>query len=232
MSIRTMFISSALVLSCGAALGQARLEIAGGATFTLGSLARGETAERQLVLRNTGSDTLVIKRVDASCGCTGTVLTSPRIPPGGNGALKIAFDSRNFSGAVHKTVTISSNAANSPELVVNFTAEVIDEIIVTPPQFWIKDAEVGTPVPLSVRLRNKGSAPLHLSKYRTSVEGLVLTLPSAPVPPGAEIELTATFTPKKAVPFLAEGIFIATSNAHRPEIYIPLYGNTREFKFQ
>ena len=232
MPFRYLLSCVLLLLYSGSARAQARLEIAGGATFTLGSLARGEKAERQLLLRNTGSDSLVIKRVDASCGCTGTVLTSPRIPPGGTAALKITFDSRNFSGAVHKTVTISSTAVNTPELVVNFTAEVIDEIIVTPPQFWVKDAEVGTAIPLSVRVKNQGPAPLQLANYRSSLEGLVLTLPTAPIPPGAEIELTASFTPKKAVPFLAEGIFITTSNIHRPEIYIPVYGNTREFKFQ
>jgi hypothetical protein len=224
---------------CGAALAlfaatlgaQARLEIAGGEQFSIGKIFRGEIVERQLVLKNPGTDTLVISRVDASCGCTGTVLTSPRIAPGKEGMLKISFNSRNFSGQVHKTVTISSNCTNARELVVNFTAEIIDEIIVTPPQFWVKDAEVGRAVELSLRIRNAGTAPLTLAKYRTTLKGFILTLPSSPIAPGKEVELKATFTPTAAVPFLAEGVFIETSNPRRQELYVPVYGNTKEFKF-
>lgn len=214
------------------AVGQPRLDIAGGSKFSLGKVFRGDVVERTLILKNTGTDTLLLQRVDASCGCTGTVVSSHSIPAGSSGTLRVTFNSKNFSGQVHKTVTINSNASNAHSLVVEFTADIIDEVLFTPQQFWIKDGEVGRTARLTVKVKNNGTAPLTFRSFRTTLEGFVLKLPDAALPPGGEREIVAEFTPKKAVPFLAEGVFLATSNPHQPEIYLPIYGNTKEFKFE
>jgi hypothetical protein len=220
------------VLALSRADGQARIEIPEGAKFSLGKISRGEVVERTLTLKNIGSDTLHIRRVDASCGCTGTMVSEREIPSGGHGTLRITFSSKNFSGPVHKTVTIGSDAANTAEMVVEFTAEVVDEILLTPQQFWIKDGEVGRTSRLVLKVKNNGPAPLSLRSFRTTLEGFILKLPGSPLAPGSEEEIVAEFTPKKAVPFLAEGVFLATTNPHQPEVYIPIYGSTKEFKFE
>jgi hypothetical protein len=223
-----------LVLLCSLhhADGQARLEIAEGVKFSLGKIYRGEVAERSLTLKNTGTDTLRVERVDASCGCTGTVVSAHEIPAGGTGKLQISFNSKNFSGPVHKTISIKSNSSTNPELVVEFTAEVINEVLFTPQQFWIKDGVVGQTRRLTIKVKNNGASPLRFRSFRTSLEGFVLKLPDSAVAPGEEKEITAEFTPQKAVPFLSEGVFVTTSNPHQPEIYLPIYGNTKEFKFE
>jgi len=227
-------VVGALMILCalGSAEGQPKLEISEGAKFSLGKIYRGEVVERTLTLKNTGTDTLEVRRVDATCGCTGTVVSSRSIPAGSTGSLRITFNSKNFSGQVHKSVTISSNASNAPQMLVEFTADIVDEILLTPQQFWIKDGEVGRTTRLTVKVRNNGSNSLTLRSFRTTLEGFVLKLPDAALAPGSEREIVAEFTPKKAAPFLAEGVFLTTSNAHQPEIYIPIYGNTKEFKFE
>ncbi len=224
----TLMVLGALL----SAKAQPRLEIPEGAKFTLGKVYRGEVVERTLTLKNTGSDTLQVQRVDASCGCTGTVVSSRSIPAGAKGTLRVTFNSKNFSGQVHKSITITSNAANAPQLVVEFTADIIDEVLLTPQQFWIKDGEVGRTTRLTLKVKNNGTSPLILRSFRTTLEGFVLKLPASALAPGTEQEVIAEFTPKKAIPFLAEGVFVATSNSHQPEIYIPIYGNTKEFKFE
>jgi hypothetical protein len=221
-----------LLCSLHRADGQARLEIAEGNKFSLGKIYRGEVVERTLTLKNTGTDTLRVEHVDASCGCTGTVVSAHEIPAGGTGKLQISFNSKNFSGPVHKTVSIKSNSSKDPELVVEFTAEVVNEILFTPQQFWIKDGVVGQTLRLTVKVKNNGTSALRLRSFRTTLEGFVLKLPDSAVAPGDEKEIAAEFTPRKAVPFLSEGVFVTTSNSHQPEIYLPIYGNTKEFKFE
>jgi Protein of unknown function (DUF1573) len=220
------------VLALCRADGQAKIDIPGGTKLSLGKIYRGEVVDRTLTLKNGGSDTLHIRRVDASCGCTGTMISSQQIPAGTEGTLRISFNSKNFSGPVHKTVTISSDASNTPELVVEFTADIIDEVVFTPQQFWIKDGEVGRTTRLAVKVKNNGASPLTFRSFRTALEGFVLKLPASPLEPGSEVEVGAEFTPKKAVPFLAEGVFLTTTNPHQPEIYLPIYGNVKEFKFE
>jgi hypothetical protein len=222
-----------ILLSFGCAVkAQPRLLIVEGDKFSFGTVYRGEVAEKRLTLRNAGTDTLVLDRVDVSCGCTGTIMSAKRIPGGTSGTLLITFNSKNFSGRVHKTVMIHSNALDKPEQVVEFTAEVINEILLTPSQFWFKDAEVGRLNKVVLTVKNNSTGELFLKSFRTALDGFTLRLPEAPLKPGAEIQMTAEYTPKKALPFLAEGVFVLTSNTHQPEIYIPIYGNVKEFKFQ
>jgi hypothetical protein len=200
--------------------------------LSLGTIYRGQVVERKMAIRNAGSDTLLIENVTASCGCTGAMVSSPRLGPGESGTLSITFNSKNFTGDVHKTVTLHSNSSANRVQVIEFSAKVLDEIAYSPLQFWFKDAEVGKPSRSTVRLKNKGEAPLTLKSCRLTAEGFRLVLPTEPLAPGAEVDLVMEFNPTKAVSFIAEGVFIQTSNPHQPEIYIPLYGSSKEFKFQ
>jgi Protein of unknown function (DUF1573) len=227
-----VLLMAATLSPAGQMLAQPRLQLDGGEKFTFGSIYRGQVLERKVTVRNGGTDTLEISNVVASCGCTGAMVDVHRIAPGGTGTLAITFNSKNFSGEVHKTVTIHSNSAGNPSQVIEFTATVIDEITFSPLQFWFKDAEVGKKSRSVVKLKNLGKEPLTLKSVRLTLEVFVLHLPEEPLKPGAETELLLEFTPSKPYPFMAEGAFIATSNPHQPEIYIPIYGNAKEFKFE
>ena len=46
------------------------------------------------------------------------------------------------------------------------------------------------------------------------------------------MDLTAEFTPKKAEPVLSNGVFITTSSKMQSEIYVYIFGNVKEFKFE
>jgi hypothetical protein len=214
------------------ARGQSSIEIVGGATYDFGSMFRGEVVERTFTIRNTGKDTLVIEDVQASCGCTGTVVSTNRLGPGKSGTLKVTFSSRNFSGSVHKLITIRSNASNAPVTTLEFTANVIQEIFLDPKQFWFKDAYVGKVSKLTIKIRNAGRDPLTLKGYRTTLEGFTLTLPTGQISPGETVDIAAELKPGKVIPVLAEAAFIQTSNPRDAEIYIPIFGNTKEFKFE
>jgi hypothetical protein len=211
---------------------QPRLLIEGGTKISLGTIHRGEIVERKLEVRNTGTDTLEVSSVTASCGCTAAMISSPRLAPGERGTLNITFNSKNFTGDVRKTVTLRSNCDDSPTLVIEFTASVVDEVVYSPPQFWFKDAEVGKTSRSTVRIRNKSDQPLTLKGARITAAGFTLPLPDHPLKPGEEVELVLSFTPTKEIPFIAEGVFLATSNPYRGELYIPIYGNAKVFKFE
>ncbi len=62
---------------------------------------------------NTGSQPLIIGRVNASCGCTTPTWTKTPVPPGGKGFVKAAYNPRRRPGKFNKSITVSSNAENS-----------------------------------------------------------------------------------------------------------------------
>lgn len=210
---------------------QPKIEIVGGNKFDFGDVYRGKKVEQKVTVKNIGSETLELGRIDVSCGCTGTVVSRNSIPPGRTGEVVIAFNSTNFSGKVTKSVTINSNATNSPS-VVEFQANVIQQISVSPQQFWFKDAEVGRASYAKVTLTNNSKEPLTLSGYRCHLAGFALTLPGEPVKPGQSVELMAELKAAKAISVLNDGVTIQTSNQNETEVFVRIFGSVKEFKFQ
>lgn len=78
-----------------------------------GSLKKGDKAEFAFEFRNTGKNELVINAVSASCGCT--VAEYPKKPVRKNkkAAIKVKYNTSS-TGSFQKTVTVNSNASNSP----------------------------------------------------------------------------------------------------------------------
>lgn len=230
-----IFASTLLVMLMGTFLGgaqaQPKIELPAGTTVNLGTLYRGDVKTHTLTVANPGTDTLVVDQVRTSCGCTGTMLSTSRIPPGGTGTLSLTLDTRNLSGAVTKRVAISSNSPEQETLTVEVLATVQEEIVLQPRQFWFKDAEVGRERRVSLVLRNTGADTLRLNGYRSTMEGLTVDVPSSPIAPGGEITLSAVLKPARPTPVIADAIFLLTSNPRQPEVYVPVFGNATEFRF-
>ena len=230
-----MLTSTLVVILTGALFGgaqaQPKIELPAGTTVNLGTLYRGDVTTHTLTVANTGRDTLVVDQVRTSCGCTGTMLSASRIPPGGTGTLSLTLDTRNLSGAVTKRVAISSNSPEQPILTVEVLATVREEIVLQPRQVWFKDAEVGRERRVSLVVRNTGADTLTLNGYRSTMEGLTIDVPSSPIAPGGEVTLSAVLTPVRPTPVIADAIFLLTSNPRQPEVYIPVFGNATEFRF-
>ncbi len=62
---------------------------------------------------NTGKEPLVIKEAHGSCGCTVPKWPHDPIAPGKQDTIKVTYDTHRV-GAFQKTVTITSNAKESP----------------------------------------------------------------------------------------------------------------------
>ncbi len=211
---------------------QPQIEVVSGIKFDFGDVNRGTTAEKDLVIKNVGNETLTLGKVDVSCGCTGSVVSNDKIAPGKTGTVKISFNSQNFSGAVHKSVTINSNASNSPRTLVEFTANVVQDLVVEPTHFWFRDAQVGQMSTVALTLKNLGKSSLTITGFKTQLEGLKIKYPEKAIEPGGSAQLVAEFKPSAARPVLSDGVFVTTSSKAQPQMYIQIYGNIKEFKFE
>jgi hypothetical protein len=78
-----------------------------------------EEAGRQtfdFIVKNTGTDPLVIQNVVASCGCTTPEWTKQPIPANGTGKITAIYDPKDRPGQFSKTLSVYSNS--KPEVVV------------------------------------------------------------------------------------------------------------------
>jgi hypothetical protein len=226
------FAVAALWLAASTGTAQPRLAVQEGAQFDLGKVFRGTQVERTLTLKNTGTDTLIIEHVNTSCGCTGTILKNNRIPPGGTTPLQIKFDSKNFTGNVHKSVGVYSNGGEGGLTRIEFTASVFEEIGIEPQTIMFTDAEVSRKSETKLTVTNNGATPLLLTGYRSTLKELTVTLPHEAIPPGGSSTLPVVFSPTAKMPVFSEGVFITTNNEHMPEVYIKVFGSAKEFKFE
>ncbi|MCH2230753.1 MAG: DUF1573 domain-containing protein [Crocinitomicaceae bacterium] len=72
---------------------------------------------------NTGNAPLIISNAKGSCGCTVPSWPKEPIAPGAKASISVKYDTKR-PGAINKSVTITSNAGNSPTKVVRIKGTV------------------------------------------------------------------------------------------------------------
>jgi hypothetical protein len=82
--------------------------------YNFGTIKAGESVSYEFVFTNTGNEPLIISEAHGSCGCT--VPDFPKEPVNKNqkAKIKVTFNSSGKMGVQDKTVTINSNAVQSP----------------------------------------------------------------------------------------------------------------------
>ena len=78
-------------------------------THDFGDLLQGGDASYVFKFTNEGTTDLIISGAKGSCGCTVPKWSTDPVPPGGEGEIRVQYDS-NRIGGINKSVTINSNA--------------------------------------------------------------------------------------------------------------------------
>lgn len=73
---------------------------------------------------NTGTEPLLISKAKGSCGCTVPSWPKDPIAPGASAEIKVTYDTKR-PGAISKSVTITSNAVNTPVKVIRIKGRVL-----------------------------------------------------------------------------------------------------------
>lgn len=81
-----------------------------------GTLQKGAPCVYEFLFKNTGKEPLIISDAQKTCGCTVPSFPKEPIPSGATGVIKVQYDS-NRPGMFTKTVTVVSNAKNSPKVI-------------------------------------------------------------------------------------------------------------------
>ena len=85
--------------------------------YNFGTIKQGESVTRDFIFTNTGKEALIISNAQGSCGCTVPQYPKEPIAPKGKNNIRVTFNSAGKMGMQDKTVTITSNAKNSPKVL-------------------------------------------------------------------------------------------------------------------
>lgn len=108
-----------------------------------GEIKQQEEVKHIFKFRNEGDALLVVEEVKSSCGCTGTLLSTKNIPPGGEGEIEVTFKSGRSSGKKKKYISVISNDPSKPVEKIHIMADIVIPVEIRPRQiYWVveKDA--------------------------------------------------------------------------------------------
>lgn len=89
-----------------------------------GDIAHKGNGTYSFVFTNTGSEALMISNAKGSCGCTVPSWPKEPIAPGASAKIDVTYDTKRV-GAISKSVTITSNAVNTPVKVIRIKGNVL-----------------------------------------------------------------------------------------------------------
>lgn len=91
--------------------------------FIFGKMKEGDKVSHTWLIKNTGTEPLMIANVQTSCGCTAPFYPKEPILPGQDGEITLEFNSAGKEGHVIKNALIIANADNCP-FSIGFEADV------------------------------------------------------------------------------------------------------------
>lgn len=93
-------------------------------TYDYGEVEYGGNGYCTFTFKNTGNEPLILGDVKGSCSCTVPEWPKDPIAPGATAELKVKYNT-NKPGAINKSVTIKSNAVNTPVKVIRIKGNVL-----------------------------------------------------------------------------------------------------------
>jgi len=82
--------------------------------------------EKDIEIKNIGTEELTIGRISTSCGCTAALTAEKFVKPGESTTLEVTLETRMYKGEIQRTVSVASNAANSKITQIKLKAFVVE----------------------------------------------------------------------------------------------------------
>lgn len=194
-----------------------------GSTYDFGTIAQGRKIEHVFAFHNTGDTPLTIARIRTSCGCTAATTSAKTIPPGKAGSVSATFNSLNFAGNVHKTITIESNDPRMPAATLVLKGTITEEIVLSPRSVEFDGVKRGSGKKAIITLTNRGSRSLSITAVKSPLPQVTAKITKSRVAPGETTKIALEILPKNGDRYLNGYITVLTDSQLKPELAIPVY---------
>lgn len=199
-----------------------------------GNVPEGPAITHYFKFQNTGTDTLKISDVRASCGCTAASTATNDILPGQTGSIKATYNTSGRPGHGIKNITVTSNDPKDPSVVLNIEMTVVRDVDVNPERVYFSNARKGTGPTQSVTILGRPGKKLKVLSAKTSnnIVEVVLKPYSEPV---TELKnninvvknreggiIDVTLPASLPITAVSDVIQITTDFKAKPEISIPV----------
>ena len=224
-----IILALGLFAAPGSASGKARAAFKA-TSHDFGKIKQGDILTYEFVFTNAGDTTLVIDRVETTCGCTAALASANRIPPGEEGRIKATFNSQGYAGRITKYVILVSNDSSAKRRELSLSADI--EI---PPQPRIEldryNVDLGVSLEgeapsVSVLIKNVGERELKVEMDRQEIEffvgGKEASFPLS-IAAGRSVPVEFRFPTQTRSGLLRDYVLIRSNDAVRSTLSVSIY---------
>ena len=180
-----------------------------------GEFWAGADLTHSFVVRNTGTETLEILRVKATCGCTATNYDK-QIAPGEEGKVNVKVKTKNFSGKFKKSITITTNDPRKSKTELKVGGVAKQYIAVQPRTAHFTQVQPDQVLNKTVRITNNGEEPMKLTLKEDKIGPFTAALKE--VEPGKSYDLEITGNPPYELRLNRATFRLTTDVAAKPKI--------------
>jgi len=198
-----------------------------------GTVPQGEVVEVDFKIVNEGSETLEIKTVRPTCGCT-VADYDEEIAPGGEGYVKAKLETKGFSGAISKSILIMTNDPREPTVSVVIKTNVQPYVEVLPRPLVRFNAVLREPMAQKVVVvATEDDKDFSVSKVSSSVPFLktsVRQLGADEIIDGkskSQYEVTVSLEDDAPVGPVSAKLVVHTNHPKAGEVEVKVYGVIR-----
>lgn len=188
----------------------------------LGLIYRDEPQEMVFPLQNLSGDTLHIVSVEPSCDCTTAQVIPDAVPPQAKAEVRVFFDPAGYEGRgrVTESVRLYTTDKKSPEVLFNFSVEVLIGPEPEPRSLAFGKIAKGRSDTLVVLVRPGKTTGLRITGVSSDNDRLRVTR-AGRTPEGAE-QLAVIIANTSGGGQVAGFVAIATDDSLKPEIRVPV----------
>lgn len=93
-------------------------------SWDFGKRQEGEILKHSFVLKNNSGETLNIKDINTSCGCTASQVQKKILSPGETTLIEVTFNTKGYSGPVQQFIYVNTDSPKEPILRFIIKAEI------------------------------------------------------------------------------------------------------------
>jgi uncharacterized protein DUF1573/flagellar associated PapD-like protein len=112
--------------------------------YDFGSALEGTMVKHTFTIKNTGQGYLEIRGVKTSCGCTTGDPSKTHVAPGDSSEIAVAFDTHFQKGHQVRTITVSTNDPNNPQVAMTMQGIVKKQVEAQPGEVAFGDVKRGS----------------------------------------------------------------------------------------
>lgn len=191
-------------------------------TFDFGKIWDSDTFTHTFKMVNTGSRTVNILSVHATCGCTTTGTWAKQVEPGQTWELSVQFVAANRRGKTSKSVVVETDDPGARRVTFVFEGEIMPRFEITPAtsvNFGVLQQSSVASKTLSIFV--KCEEKVTLTNARADTDLLKANLRE--VEPGRKYELDVETMPPLTVTNIRNKVLVETDSKEQPEISVPVY---------